>query len=70
MKATFVELPPFERYRKNYLDDQAFSVLQQELMQSPLAGDVIIGLELFIIGGMAARSFGYSLSTTKMNWQI
>ncbi len=43
MKATFVELPPFERHRKNYLDDQAFSALQQELMQSPLAGDVIIG---------------------------
>ena len=43
MKATFVELPPFERHRKNYLDDQAFSTLQQELMQSPLAGDVIIG---------------------------
>ncbi|HSX51158.1 MAG TPA: hypothetical protein VLF09_09390 [Cellvibrio sp.] len=43
MKATFVELPPFERHRKNYLDDQAFSALQQELMQSPLAGDVIMG---------------------------
>ncbi len=43
MKATFVELPPFERHRKNYLDDQAFSALQQKLMQSPLAGDVIIG---------------------------
>lgn len=43
MKATFVELPPFERHRKNYLDDEAFSVLQQELMQAPLSGDVIMG---------------------------
>ena len=43
MKATFMELPPFERHRKNYLDDQAFSALQQELMQSPLVGDLIIG---------------------------
>lgn len=43
MKATFVELPPFERYRKNYLDDQAFSTLQQELIRSPLAGDLIVG---------------------------
>lgn len=43
MKATFVELPPFERYRKIYLDDEAFRALQQELMQLPLAGDVIMG---------------------------
>lgn len=43
MKATLVELSPFERYRKNYLDDESFRVLQQELMQSPLSGDVIMG---------------------------
>lgn len=43
MKATFVELPPFERYRREYLDDEAFSALQQELMAVPLAGDVIMG---------------------------
>ncbi len=43
MKATFVELPPFERYRREYLDDEAFRALQQELMATPLAGDVMIG---------------------------
>lgn len=43
MKAIFVELPPFERYRREYLDDEAFSELQQELMAAPLAGDVIMG---------------------------
>lgn len=43
MKATFVELPPFERYRREYLDDEAFSSLQQELMATPLAGDLIMG---------------------------
>lgn len=43
MKATFIELPPFERYRWEYLDDEAFTALQQELMTTPLAGDLIIG---------------------------
>ncbi len=43
MRATFVELPPFERYRREYLDDGAFSALQQELMATPLAGDLIMG---------------------------
>jgi len=41
MKAVFVELPPFERYRNQYLDDEAFKGLQQELLANPLAGDVI-----------------------------
>ena len=43
MKAIFVELPPFERYRKSYLDDEAFRSLQQELLANPHAGDVIKG---------------------------
>ena len=43
MKAIFIELPPFERIRKNYLDDDAYSDLQQALMSNPLAGDVIEG---------------------------
>lgn len=43
MKAVFVELPPFERYRKDYLDDSAFRRLQLELMTNPTAGDVIKG---------------------------
>ena len=43
MKATFVELPAFERHRAKYLDDAAFSELQSELMRNAEAGDVIEG---------------------------
>jgi hypothetical protein len=43
VKAVFVELPPFERYRAEYLDDSAFSSLQAALMADPEAGDVIQG---------------------------
>ncbi|MCB8746828.1 type II toxin-antitoxin system RelE/ParE family toxin [Rhodoferax sp. U2-2l] len=43
MKATFVELPPFERNRKDYMDDDAYRSLQLELMGNPTAGDVIEG---------------------------
>lgn len=43
MNATFMELAAFARHRKDYLDDDAFRTLQQELMTSPLAGDVIMG---------------------------
>jgi hypothetical protein len=43
MKAVFVELPAFERHRAEYLDDEAFSSLQRELMRKPAAGEVIEG---------------------------
>jgi hypothetical protein len=43
MKALFVELPPFERHRQNYLDDEGFRAFQKALMQNPEAGDVIEG---------------------------
>ena len=43
MKATFVELPPFQRLRASYLDDGAYRALQNDLMKNPLAGDVIEG---------------------------
>jgi mRNA-degrading endonuclease RelE of RelBE toxin-antitoxin system len=43
MRATFVELPPFERVRRDYLDDEAYRQLQQELMADPEKGDVIEG---------------------------
>jgi hypothetical protein len=43
VKAVFVELPAFERRRADYLDDAAFARLQQTLMTSPEAGDVIEG---------------------------
>lgn len=43
MKATFIELAAFARHRIDYLDDEAFRTLQQELMTSPRSGDVIMG---------------------------
>jgi hypothetical protein len=43
MQAVFVELPAFERFREDYLNDEAFRRLQDMLMADPLAGDVIEG---------------------------
>ncbi|MEY4884098.1 MAG: cytotoxic translational repressor of toxin-antitoxin stability system [Pseudomonadota bacterium] len=43
MKATFIELPPFERVRQSYLDDAAYRQLQDELMANPEAGNMIEG---------------------------
>ncbi|MEW6776920.1 MAG: toxin [Bdellovibrionota bacterium] len=43
MKAVFVELPPFERHRAEYLDDEAFQQLQSLLMKDPEAGVLIPG---------------------------
>jgi hypothetical protein len=43
MKAIFVELPPFERNRQDYLNDENFHAFQKILMQNPEAGDVIEG---------------------------
>lgn len=43
MKAVFVELPAFDRYRADYLDDAAFAGLQRTLMKNPEAGEVIEG---------------------------
>lgn len=43
MKALFIELPAFSRYRSDYLDDDSFRALQNTLMRYPCAGDVIEG---------------------------
>lgn len=43
VKAVFVELPPFERHRSEYLEDDSFRKLQLLLMLSPEAGDAIPG---------------------------
>jgi len=43
LKATFVELPAFERLRPDYLSDEEFAVLQQSRMARPDAGDVMPG---------------------------
>lgn len=41
MEALFVEMPPFERHRETYLNDEAFRELQIVLMLDPYSGDVI-----------------------------
>lgn len=43
MQATFVELPPFQRHRADYLSDDEFRLLQEQMLQKPDAGDVIKG---------------------------
>lgn len=43
MKALFVELPAFAKYRADFLDDEAFRGLQQSMLKNPEAGDVIEG---------------------------
>ena len=53
MKALFVELPPFERHRADYLDDEGFAGLQDELMTNPDAGDLIKGT-----GGLRKMRYG------------
>jgi hypothetical protein len=43
MKALFVELPAFAKFRADYLDDEGFRRLQQSMLKNPEAGDVIEG---------------------------
>lgn len=43
MRAVFVELAPFRRYRAAYLDDKAYWLLQQVLMLHPEAGALMPG---------------------------
>lgn len=53
MKAIFVELPAFERYRSEYLDDEGFRGLQNASMKNPEAGDLIEGA-----GGLRKVRYG------------
>ena len=53
VKAVFVELPPFERFRAEYVDDDAFQGLQRLLMLNPEAGALIPGT-----GGLRKLRFG------------
>jgi len=53
MKALFIELPPFERYRQYYLADNDYRNLQNLLLLSRQAGDVIAGT-----GGLRKLRFG------------
>ena len=43
MKAVIVELPAFSRFRADYLSDEGFRALQNDLMDNPEAGDMIEG---------------------------
>jgi hypothetical protein len=43
MKAVFVELPVFSRFRDDYLDDEGFRGLQIAMMKNPQSGNVIEG---------------------------
>jgi len=43
MKAIFVELPPFERNRQDYLNDENFHAFQKILKQNHETGDVFEG---------------------------
>lgn len=43
MKATFIELPIFQKLRDEYFDDASYKELQMVLMENPEAGDVIKG---------------------------
>ena len=40
---TFVELPPFQRWRQDYLTDEDYRALQNLLLGNPEAGDLIQG---------------------------
>ena len=53
MRATFVELPAFQRVRELYFDDESFKHLQNEMMRLPEAGDIIRGT-----GGLRKIRFG------------
>ena len=43
MDALFIELPAFEKHRRDYLDDELFHRFQQELLKNPEAGDLVEG---------------------------
>ena len=53
MKALFVELPAFARFRADYLDDDGFRGLQRSMLMNPEAGDVIEGT-----GGLRKLRYG------------
>ncbi len=58
MKALFVELPAFARFRNDYLDDEGFRGLQTAMILNPEAGDVIEGT-----GGLRKKALKSMLKT-------
>ncbi|MHB8921692.1 MAG: hypothetical protein ACYC3N_11810 [Halothiobacillus sp.] len=55
MKAVFIELPAFTRYRNEYLTDEELRIMQTGLMTNPKQGDVIE-----CTGGLRKLRFGDS----------
>ena len=53
MKALFIELPAFARFREEYLDDEGFRGLQTAMISNPEAGAVIEGT-----GGLRKLRYG------------
>lgn len=43
MNLTFIELSFFEKYRSEYLNDEEYRALQNELLENPIKGDLIQG---------------------------
>lgn len=43
MNLTFIELSFFEKYRSEYLSDEEYRALQNELLENPTKGDLIQG---------------------------
>jgi hypothetical protein len=43
MRATFVELSSFQKYRADYLTDDEYRLLQEEMLANPEMGDLIKG---------------------------
>lgn len=44
MELTFIELSFFEKYRADYLTDEEYRALQNELLDNPTKGDLIQGI--------------------------
>jgi hypothetical protein len=66
----FIESPPFTRYLSQYLDDEGYKALQNELARNPHAGDVMPGTGGFrkmrglTRGAAKAAAVACGLSTT------
>lgn len=55
MNITFIELPAFSKYRSEYMDDEALRRLQNIILRTPEAGDLIQGT-----GGLRKLRFAAS----------
>jgi hypothetical protein len=50
MEALFIELPPFERQRANYLDDEGYRALQQDLMRKLRQSQTHVAAKASVVG--------------------